>query len=153
MRKRAVTDWKLGVALALLAALLGAGVWFACAPAPRVEHADSPAPTQTPAAPRTPSSTPVPAQPDARADFMQRLRAASDTDPALALQLAREDERDNPDGPDAAERSALIVKSLARQGRLSEARGEAEKLVSRYPDTRWALEVEQQTGAHPRRNQ
>jgi hypothetical protein len=81
---------------------------------------------------------------------MARIRLAEETDPARALELAREGNRHFPEGSDAAERAAVVVKSLARQGYWSEARGEEETMVDRYPGTRWALEVEQHTGAHPR---
>jgi hypothetical protein len=46
----------------------------------------------------------------------------------------------------------IEVKSLARQGHLSEARGAAEAMVNKYAGTPWALEVERHTGAHPRVN-
>lgn len=87
------------------------------------------------------------------AAFMQTLRELDANDPARALELARKGNERFPPGDAAAERGAIIARSLARLGRLSEARGEAERLVHDYPDTRWALEVEAQTGAHPRRNQ
>jgi hypothetical protein len=86
------------------------------------------------------------------AAFMQTLRQVDANDPARALALARQGNERFPPGDAAAERGAIIARSLARLGRFSEARGEAERLVHDYPDTRWALEVEAQTGAHPRRN-
>jgi hypothetical protein len=49
--------------------------------------------------------------------------------------------------------AAMVVKSLARQGKASEARAEAEEMVNKYVGTRWAREVEQHTGAHPHVNQ
>jgi len=80
---------------------------------------------------------------------MARLHGVDGTDPRQALALAREGNERFPNGPGAAERAAIVVKSLALQGRLSEARGEAEIMVNRYAGTRWAREVEQHTGAHP----
>jgi len=47
--------------------------------------------------------------------------------------------------------SASFDQALARQGRISEARGEAEHMVNEYPGTQWALDVERNTGAHPHR--
>jgi hypothetical protein len=86
------------------------------------------------------------------AALMDRLRKIEDGDPTLALQLAREGDARFPGGADAAERAMIVVKSLARQGDLSEARGKAESMVNVYAGTRWALEVEQHMGAHPHRS-
>jgi hypothetical protein len=87
------------------------------------------------------------------AELMERLRKAKNDAPAVAEALARDGNRRFPNGPGAAERGAALVRAIARQGRLSEARGEAEAAVRNYADSPWALEVEQQTGAHPRRDQ
>jgi hypothetical protein len=83
------------------------------------------------------------------AAFMERLRSVEDSDPGLALDLAREGNLRYPTSAAAAERAKIVVKSLARLGKASEARGEAEEMVNRYAGTRWALEVEMHTGAHP----
>lgn len=82
--------------------------------------------------------------------LMEELRRVQEADPARAFELAQEGNRRYPDSPYAAERAGRMVKSLALQGRFSEARGEAEKMVNTYPGTPWALEVERHTGAHPR---
>jgi hypothetical protein len=84
--------------------------------------------------------------------LMQRLRSLKDSDPAAAVVLAREGNRRFPDGVDAPERSSILVHALAEQGRGSEARGEAEDMVNRYPDSSWIREVELFTGAHRHRN-
>jgi hypothetical protein len=84
--------------------------------------------------------------------LMAELRLADSRDPELALALARDGNARFGDSPDAAERAALAVKALARTGHLSQARGEAEIMVNRYPDTPWAREVEAHTGAHPHRS-
>jgi len=81
---------------------------------------------------------------------MTRLRAA--TDPALALDLAREGNRRFPDSADAPERASIEIHALAAQGRASEARETAEEMVNRYPDSPWVREVERLTGAHRHRN-
>jgi hypothetical protein len=83
---------------------------------------------------------------------MSDLRSIEDVDAAAALEIAREGDRRFPSSDAAAERAMIEVKALARQGRLSEARGAAEQMVNRYPGTPWALEVERHTGAHPRIN-
>jgi hypothetical protein len=81
--------------------------------------------------------------------LMTQLRSVEESDSVLALELAREGNRRFPESSAAAERAAIIVKSLAREGKLSEARGEAEVMVNRYAGTSWAALVEQHTGAHP----
>lgn len=99
---------------------------------------------------------PVAAKPKllTEAALMERLRKAQDTDEyLLSYDLAREGLRRFPDSPDAPEMAAMVVKSLARQGKASEARAEAEVMVNKYAGTKWALEVERHTGAHPIRNQ
>ncbi len=124
------------------------------AAAPPVEAGPAPPPLPEPGSPVSTAAQPTqpPSTPSDEVSLMGRLRGIEDTDPVQALELAREGNRRFPDGVDAAERAAIVVKSLARTGHLSEARGEAEAMVNRYSGTRWALEVEQQTGAHPRVN-
>jgi hypothetical protein len=84
--------------------------------------------------------------------LMARLRGLKDGDPAAAIDLAREGNRRFPGGPDAPERTSILIHALAGQGRASEARGEAEDMVNRYPDSSWVREVELFTGAHRHRN-
>jgi len=87
-------------------------------------------------------------------ELLEKLRKAQDTDDyALSYELAREGQRRFPDSSNAPEIAAMVVKSLARQGKVSEARAEAEEMVNKYPDTHWAREVERHTGAHAHRNQ
>jgi hypothetical protein len=87
-------------------------------------------------------------------ELMERLRKAQDTDEyQLSYDLAREGLRRFPDSSDAPEMAAMVVKSLARQGKASEARAEAEEMVNKYAGTSWAREVERHTGAHPHVNQ
>jgi hypothetical protein len=47
---------------------------------------------------------------------------------------------------------SILIHVLAEQGLHSEARGEAERMVNRYPDSRWVREIERFTGAHRHRN-
>jgi hypothetical protein len=86
------------------------------------------------------------------ARLMARLRAASGTDPALAVQLAREGNRRFPDSPDAPERTSILIHALASLDHSMEARGEAEEMVNHYPDSEWVREIERFTGAHRHRN-
>jgi len=77
------------------------------------------------------------------------MHALEDTDPEQALELARHGQALWPSGPRAAEFAATEVKCLYRLGMPSEGRGAAEAMVNKYPTSKWALEVERQTGAHP----
>jgi hypothetical protein len=87
-------------------------------------------------------------------ELLEKLRKAQDTDAyMLSYELAREGQRRFPDSENAPEFAAMVIKSLARQGKLSEARAEAETMVNRYVGTHWAREVERHTGAHPTVNQ
>jgi hypothetical protein len=98
-----------------------------------------------------PSSPPAPLAGD-EATLMTRLRSAADADPALAIDLAREGDKRFPGSADAPERSSILIHALARQGRASEARGEAEAVVNEYPDSVWVREIEAFTGAHRHRS-
>ena len=80
------------------------------------------------------------------------LRSAQGNDPQLAAELAREGNRRFPDSADAPERASILVHALAEQGLSSEARGAAEDMVNRQPDSHWVREVERFTGAHRHRN-
>jgi TolA-binding protein len=120
-----------------------------------------------PTAPIADASTPPAAAPKAQtksvttkpkmlseSELMARLRKAQDTDEyQLSYDLAREGLRRFPNSADAPEMAAMVVKSLARQGKPSEARAEAEVMVNKYAGTQWAREVERHTGAHPTQNQ
>jgi hypothetical protein len=117
--------------------------------APAVDAAVSPAVHPGPRKTANPKPKPLD-----EAELMERLRKAQDTDDyVLSYDLAREGLRRFPDSPDAPEMAAMVVKSLARQGKSSEARAEAEVMVNKYAGTKWAREVERHTGAHPIRNQ
>lgn len=77
------------------------------------------------------------------------LQALLDKDPAEALKVARRDFAQDPTGPDAAERYWVIVKSLAVLGHYQDARREAEVMVPKFRDTRWANDIERHILAHP----
>ncbi len=85
------------------------------------------------------------------ATLMERLRS-SGSDPSLAIDLADDGDRLFPGSAGASERASARIHALARQGRGAEARGEAESVVNRYPDSQWIREIETFTGAHRHRN-
>ena len=102
--------------------------------------------------PEGPSPRPLPASPAPdEATLMDRLRSAR-SDPGLAIALADEGDRRFPESAGAAERASARIHALAEQGRATQARGEAESVVNRYPDSSWVREIEAFTGAHRHRN-
>ena len=84
--------------------------------------------------------------------LMARLRAAAESDPSLAIKLAREGNRRFPHGTDAARANLDLIHALSATGQSMEARGEAERMVNDLPDSAWVREVERFTGAHRHRN-
>src|SRR5664279_3775138 len=119
---------------------------------PRPPVVDASIPPAAPPSPKK-AATPKPKM-LSEPELMERLRKAQDTDEyQLSYDLAREGLRRFPDSSDAPEMAAMVVKSLARQGKASEARAEAEEMVNKYVGTSWAREVERHTGAHPHVNQ
>jgi outer membrane protein assembly factor BamD (BamD/ComL family) len=83
---------------------------------------------------------------------MARLRSIKESNPAAAIELARDGNKRFPETADAPERASILIHALASQGASSEARGEAEQMVNHYPDSEWVREVERFTGAHRHRN-
>ena len=83
---------------------------------------------------------------------MARLRSTAESDPELAVRYALEGNARFGDSADGPERASILIHSLARLGRASEARGEAEDMVNHYPDSPWVREIERFTGAHRHRN-
>ena len=137
--------------LAVLPGLHGITSTMALATPPRRTQTEmagaGPAPSAPVAAPSNSSSGAV-----AEGALMSLLRSARDHDPALAIALAREGNRRFPGSADAPERASILIHALAKQGFSSEARGEAEEMVNRYPDSAWVHEIEQFTGARRHRN-
>jgi len=124
--------------------------------APPVDATPS-APAAAADAPITASARPVAPAPAASATFdeaelMRELCSARGNDPSLAVELAREGNRRFPASTDAPERASILIHALSEQGLKSEARGEAEDMVNRYPDSHWVREIERFTGAHRHRN-
>ena len=99
-----------------------------------------------------PGARPLAADPAPdEATLMERLRRAA-SNPGLAIDLADEGDRRFPASAGASERASARIHALAEQGRSAEARGEAESVVNRYPDSQWIREIETFTGAHRHRN-
>ena len=164
------------IALAASAGVIGALVLFAARqaqPDPHGAHLEaaspSAAPDDTPATTPEPaastdspavsvaapaaSTAPPPAAPAFDEDELMRLlRSARSNDPGLAVELAREGTRRFPTSPVAPERASILIHALTEQGHASEARGEAEDMVNRYPESSWVHEIERFTGAHRHRN-
>lgn len=86
---------------------------------------------------------------DGEEALMMKLRSLAGHDPQQIIQLAREANARDPDGPNAPERAWMIVKSLTDQQRLSEAKDEAQTMVNRYPGTSWALDVQRHLLSNP----
>ncbi|HSS38444.1 MAG TPA: hypothetical protein VLT58_06725 [Polyangia bacterium] len=149
----------------LVVCVAGVALWRV-----RAASRDDAPPAQPPAAvepvapaalPAAPAVTPPPKRPAlseheiAQLDetrLMARLRAAAESDPSLAITLAREGNRRFPHGADVPERTSILIHALATTGQSMEARGEAERMVNDLPDSAWVREVERFTGAHRHRN-
>jgi len=86
------------------------------------------------------------------AAFMTDLRVLSEMEPELAIERAKEGATRYGNSADASERRSILIHALARVGRASEARGEAERMVNECPDDAWVGEIERFTGAHRHRN-
>ncbi|MEI9936160.1 MAG: hypothetical protein WDO69_02940 [Pseudomonadota bacterium] len=152
--------------LTLGALALGAFALFptpgvAPSPAPQVAHSAEPATPlpavispATPAAPAAPEAAQLALHtlPAEEAAFMSDLRVLGEMDPDLAIERAAEGKARFGDSADAPERRSILIHALARVGRASEARGEAEHMVNECPDSSWVREVERFTGAHRHRN-
>ena len=120
-------------------------------------ESSAPAPARTAAAPRPPALVPAaptaaPAGPLSETQLMARLRSIKESNPAAAIELARDGNKRFPETADAPERASILIHALASQGASSEARGEAEQMVNHYPDSEWVREGERFTGAHRHRN-
>jgi hypothetical protein len=161
--------WLAGVSLPAVAGLVwiaissvagGKAPSRALAPQAALEAAESPpvpAPRALDASPKPVSSAPPPkppanavepvSQPDPAQ--MKALRDLLDTNPDAALAEARKDLARDPRGPDAAERTWVVVRALTRLGRSEEAHREAEAMVQSFRGTQWASDVERHVLAHP----
>jgi hypothetical protein len=156
--------WLVGLALPAIAGL----IWIAITSGSNGKTAARPLSTQAPAEmaapyPQVPSAITVPrktvaAKPSTTAVApasqaepmpMQALHDLLDKDAEAALVAARKDLARDPDGPDAAEQTWVVVKALAATGHIDEARREADVMVPKFRDTRWANDVERHVLAHP----
>ena len=113
-----------------------------------------PAPVAAPAAPvppahPAPSTAVQPTTPLTDADNIRRLRELGTSDPARALQLAREGIARYPQSPDAAERTWFLVRALSASGHGDEARAEARRMAAAYPDASFTSDVVRHVLAMP----
>ncbi len=69
---------------------------------------------------------------------LRKLRELRGSDPALTLQLARDAQQRFKNGPDDAEFSWFVIKSLSDLARHDEARVEGRKLVHDFPGNSFA---------------
>lgn len=144
---------------------LGVVVWL-CRPAPSasplspipntpdsagavglVETEEPPSPSVLTAASAT--LAPAVVEPSSEDTLAAAMHGIEQSEPARALEMARQGQRQWPNGKRAAEFARTEVKCLYLLGRPSEGRGAAEAMVNKYLGTPWALEVERETGAHP----
>jgi hypothetical protein len=126
--------------------------------AKRTETADneiqSTAPVETPTAPVTvPNTWPTSRSADSspsEAVLTERLRATlGKSAPQAALDLAREIDRQYPDGVQAEERSLYIIDALIALDQISEMRDEARRHLSKWPNSEISMRVMARTGVHP----
>ena len=102
---------------------------------------------------RLPSAATPPAGELSEAHLMVNLRAAQTSgNHRLAIELARQGSRRFPDSASAPERTAILIHALADNEQRMEARGEAEAMVNKLPDSEWVRDIERFTGAHRHRN-
>lgn len=114
---------------------------------PSFERTSRKTPASVPS--ETPSSAPTVGLAQSDPVAMKALQDLLDKDKEAALAEARAGLARDPNGPDAAERTWVVVKSLTGLGRLEEARREAEVMVPKYRGTWWANDVERHVLAHP----
>lgn len=156
--------WGLGVLVAVLA--LGLGALYFRLRSPRggeraaTEPSEATAQTRAfvePLAAAKPSeSAPRPGSEPASAkaplddeQAMQQLRDLLALEPARALERARQQLRESPAGPNAAERAWIVVRALDQLGRHREAQLEARAMLARYPNNRWTDDAERHTLVYP----
>ena len=106
-------------------------------------------PPAPPPVPPVPAAKPAPAAGGGDVVAIEALRDLLNSQPLRAIELARQANQRAPESPDAAERAWIIVKALAGLGRFHEARDEAAGLVSKYPDTSWALDAKRHMLVQP----
>jgi alkanesulfonate monooxygenase SsuD/methylene tetrahydromethanopterin reductase-like flavin-dependent oxidoreductase (luciferase family) len=80
--------------------------------------------------------------------LMASLRASVKPDPAKALALADEGERQFGESPLAEERRALAIRALINLQRIGTARSRAYGFLVRYPNGPYSSEIALMTGVH-----
>jgi hypothetical protein len=115
---------------------------------PRVEPPSTPAdaPYRTASVTVTPPSAPKTLDEPA---IMSTLRQLGDSEPQRSLELARDGNTRFSGSPDAAEREWYVCKSLVNLQNFYDARDEARRMVTEYPDTPWTLDVQRHLLTNP----
>ena len=113
-------------------------------PAAARAPADAPAAEPLVAVAATPSS---PSLDDAA--LMTELRALLFTKPERALTLARRENQQLPNSPNAPERAWIAVRALDDLRRFHEAQAEARLMLERYPGTHFTEDAERHTLVYP----
>lgn len=85
--------------------------------------------------------------PDSASAIISEIRAVLTEDPKLAEELARADQAQFPDSPDADERDALLVAAVYNQKDPLRARLETRRYLRRHPGGRFAEQLMHVTGA------
>lgn len=81
------------------------------------------------------SNAPLDIHSETEASFLRRAQTALNANPALALQMLQEHSARFPHGVLLQERDVMAIDSLARLGRIEEARERARAFRTHYPQS------------------
>jgi hypothetical protein len=116
-------------------------------PLPRLPRSPAPEPTATPR-PQTPGSPPVSVRLD-EPSLIAKLHDLAASDPPQSLKLARDALARYPDSSHAPEFQWNVVKALANMDRYREAEDEARRMLEKYPDNPFSVDIEHHVLNHP----
>ncbi len=80
---------------------------------------------------------------------MVMLRHSWPVDPLGSLEEAQAAEERFPNSPHSPERQWIVVRSLVELKRFQEAREEAARMVTRFPNNSWATDAQRHLLVHP----
>jgi TolA-binding protein len=119
------------------------------APAEAVRQPPPPLPAPTPApTPRKAADPPAPERLD-EASLIAKLHDLAASDPPQSLSLARDALVRFPESPHAPELAWNVVKALANMDRYREAEQEARRMLEKYPNSPFSVDVEHHLLNHP----